>query len=241
MSNPILQLKKLTKTFSKGKVKALNEISFSLSKGKILALVGESGSGKTTLIRIITGLETQNNGSVVFKNNILSSNTIFIEPEKRNIGMVFQEYALFPHFTVFDNIAFGISKNKKERVTEVLDLVALEGFEKRFPHELSGGQQQRVALARALAPKPELLILDEPFSNLDVILRQQLRSDIKEILKKTNTTAIFVTHDIKDALKISDEILVLQKGNLLQHGNTDEVFKKPNCEYVSLLFDAYKI
>ncbi len=241
MNNPILQLKKLTKTFSKGKVKALNEISFSLSKGKILALVGESGSGKTTLIRIITGLETQNNGSVVFKNNILSSNKIFIEPEKRNIGMVFQEYALFPHFTVFDNIAFGISKNKKERVTEVLDLVALEGFEKRFPHELSGGQQQRVALARALAPKPELLILDEPFSNLDVILRQQLRSDIKEILKKTNTTAIFVTHDIKDALKISDEILVLQKGNLLQYGNTDEVFKNPNCEYVSLLFDAYKI
>jgi len=241
MNNPILQLKKLTKTFSKGKVKALNEISFSLSKGKILALVGESGSGKTTLIRIITGLETQNNGSVVFKNNILSSNKIFIEPEKRNIGMVFQEYALFPHFTVFDNIAFGISKNKKERVTEVLDLVALEGFEKRFPHELSGGQQQRVALARALAPKPELLILDEPFSNLDVILRQQLRSDIKEILKKTNTTAIFVTHDIKDALKISDEILVLQKGNVLQYGNTDEVFKNPNCEYVSLLFDAYKI
>ena len=133
------------------------------------------------------------------------------------------------------------SKNKKERVTEVLDLVALKGFEKRFPHELSGGQQQRVALARALAPKPELLILDEPFSNLDVILRQQLRSDIKEILKKTNTTAIFVTHDIKDALKISDEILVLQKGDLLQYGNTDEVFKNPNCEYVSLLFDAFKI
>lgn len=241
MSNPILQLKKITKTFSKGKVKALNEISFSLSKGKILAVVGESGSGKTTLIRIITGLETQDYGSVAFKNNVLSSNTIFIKPEKRNIGMVFQEYALFPHFTVFDNIAFGISKNRKERVTEVLDLVALKGFDKRFPHELSGGQQQRVALARALAPKPELLILDEPFSNLDVILRQQLRSDIKEILKKTNTTAIFVTHDIKDALKISDEILVLQKGNLLQQGNTDEVFKNPNREYVSLLFDAYKI
>ena len=241
MSNPILQLKKLTKTFSKGKLKALNEISFSLSKGKILAVVGESGSGKTTLIRIITGLETQNNGAVIFKNNILSSNTIFIEPEKRNIGMVFQEYALFPHFTVFDNVAFGISKNIKERVTEVLDLVALKGFENRFPHELSGGQQQRVALARALAPKPELLILDEPFSNLDIILRQQLRSDIKEILKKTDTTAIFVTHDIKDALKISDEILVLQKGNLLQYGNTDEVFKNPNCEYVSLLFDAFKI
>jgi len=241
MSNPILQLKKLTKTFSKGKVKALNAISFSLHKGKILAVVGESGSGKTTLIRLITGLETQDYGTIAFKNNVLSSDSIFIEPEKRNIGMVFQEYALFPHFTVFDNVAFGISGNKKERVAEVLDLVALKGFEKRFPHELSGGQQQRVALARALAPKPELLILDEPFSNLDVILRQQLRSDIKKILKKTNTTAIFVTHDIKDALKISDEILVLQKGNLLQYGNTEEIFKNPNCEYVSLLFDAYKI
>ena len=241
MSNPILQLKKLTKTFSKGRVKALNAISFSLHKGKILAVVGESGSGKTTLIRLITGLETQDYGTIAFKNNVLSSDSIFIEPEKRNIGMVFQEYALFPHFTVFDNVAFGISGNKKERVAEVLDLVALKGFEKRFPHELSGGQQQRVALARALAPKPELLILDEPFSNLDVILRQQLRSDIKKILKKTNTTAIFVTHDIKDALKISDEILVLQKGNLLQYGNTEEIFKNPNCEYVSLLFDAYKI
>ena len=241
MSNPILQLKKLTKTFSKGKVKALNAISFSLHKGKILAVVGESGSGKTTLIRLITGLETQDYGTIAFKNNVLSSDSIFIEPEKRNIGMVFQEYALFPHFTVFDNVAFGISGNKKECVAEVLDLVALKGFEKRFPHELSGGQQQRVALARALAPKPELLILDEPFSNLDVILRQQLRSDIKKILKKTNTTAIFVTHDIKDALKISDEILVLQKGNLLQYGNTEEIFKNPNCEYVSLLFDAYKI
>jgi iron(III) transport system ATP-binding protein len=241
MSNPILQLKKLTKTFSKGKVKALNAISFTLHRGKILAVVGESGSGKTTLIRLITGLEIQDYGTIAFKNNVLSSDSIFIEPEKRNIGMVFQEYALFPHFTVFDNIAFGISGNKKERVAEVLDLVALKGFEKRFPHELSGGQQQRVALARALAPKPELLILDEPFSNLDVILRQQLRSDIKKILKKTNTTAIFVTHDIKDALKISDEILVLQKGNLLQYGNTEEIFKNPNCEYVSLLFDAYKI
>ena len=241
MSNPILQLKNLTKTFSRGKVKALNLISFTLHRGKILAVVGESGSGKTTLIRLITGLETQDYGTIAFKNNVLSSDSIFIEPEKRNIGMVFQEYALFPHFTVFDNVAFGISGNKKERVAEVLDLVALKGFEKRFPHELSGGQQQRVALARALAPKPELLILDEPFSNLDVILRQQLRSDIKKILKKTNTTAIFVTHDIKDALKISDEILVLQKGNLLQYGNTEEIFKNPNCEYVSLLFDAYKI
>lgn len=239
----MLNVQSISKTFNNGKVKALNEVSFSINKGKIVAIVGESGSGKTTLIRLITGLETQDKGSVVFKGKTLSSETIFIKPEARNIGMVFQEYALFPHFTVFDNIAYGISKssNKNERVAEVLELVALTGLEKRFPHELSGGQQQRVALARALAPKPELLILDEPFSNLDVILRNQLRNDVVAILRKTNATAIFVTHDIKDALKISDDILILQKGNLLQQGNTEEVFKNPNCAYVDLLFDAYKL
>lgn len=243
MNNILLNIKKLTKTFNNGKVKALNSISFSVNKGKILAVVGESGSGKTTLIRLITGLETQDKGIINYNDKVLSSETTFVAPEKRNIGMVFQEYALFPHFNVFDNIAYGISKNKdkKERVAEVLELVALTGLEKRFPHELSGGQQQRVALARALAPKPELLILDEPFSNLDVILRHQLRNDITAILRKTNTTAIFVTHDIKDALKVSDEILVLQNGNLLQKGITKEVFETPNCKYVALLFDAYKL
>ncbi len=243
MNQKLLKIKNITKTFNSGKVKALNNVSLSLDKGKILALVGESGSGKTTLIRLITGLETQDSGSIIFKDNVFSSETVFINPEKRNIGMVFQEYALFPHFNVFDNIAYGISKNikKKERVEEVLELVSLSGLEKRFPHELSGGQQQRVALARALAPKPELLILDEPFSNLDVILRYKLRNDIVKILRKTNSTAIFVTHDIKDALKISDEIIVLKNGDLLQQGATKEVFENPNCNYIELLFDAYKL
>jgi len=242
MSDTILTIKELTKTFDNEKVNALNSVSFSVNKGKILAVVGESGSGKTTLIRLITGLETQDKGTITFKDQVLSSGTVFIAPEKRKIGMVFQEYALFPHFTVFDNIAYGISKknDRKQRVAEVIDLVALTGLEKRFPHELSGGQQQRVALARALAPKPELLILDEPFSNLDVILRQQLRNDIKEILKSTNTTVILVTHDIKDALEISDDILVLQNGFLLQEGSTKEVFKNPNCDYIKLLFEAFK-
>jgi len=236
----LLEVKEVKKTFNKEKIVALNNVSFSLNKGNIIAIVGESGSGKTTLIRLITGLEVVDAGTILLKNKVVSSNSIFIEPQFRNVGMVFQDYALFPHFTIFDNISYGISKlpNKKERVKEVLELVGLSDKEKNYPHELSGGQQQRVALARALAPNPELLILDEPFSNLDVILRNQLRKDVQRILKETNTTAIFVTHDIKDAIEISDKILVLQNGNVLQQGITKEVYEKPNEGYVKLLFES---
>ena len=239
MSTKLLEIQNLYKTFNSGKVKALNNVGFSLKKGNILAVVGESGSGKTTLIRLIAGLETIDEGKIVINSNIVSSNSVFIEPQQRNIGMVFQDYALFPHFTIYKNIAYGLSKheNKEERVCEVLKLVGLSGMEKRYPHELSGGQQQRIALARALAPKPALLILDEPFSNLDVVMRNQLRKDILKILKKTITTAIFVTHDIKDALEVSDEIIVLKNGIVLQQGKTIEIFNSPESSYVKLLFD----
>lgn len=239
MQTRLLEIQNIYKRFNKGEVVALNNVSLGLEKGKILAIVGESGSGKTTLIRLITGLEVLDEGKIILNDEIVSSNQTFIAPQHRNVGMVFQDYALFPHLTIFKNIAYGISKhpNKKERVKEVLELVGLTGMEKRYPHELSGGQQQRVALARAIAPNPELLILDEPFSNLDVILRNQLRQDIVSILKQTNTTAIFVTHDIKDALEVSDEILVLQNGNVLQQGNTQEVYKNPKGAYVELLFE----
>ncbi|WP_271405156.1 ABC transporter ATP-binding protein [Tenacibaculum soleae] len=240
MSTKLLEIQNLYKTFNSGKVKALNNVGFSLKKGNILAVVGESGSGKTTLIRLIAGLETIDEGKIVINSNIVSSNSVFIEPQQRNIGMVFQDYALFPHFTIYKNIAYGLSKheNKEERVCEVLKLVGLSGMEKRYPHELSGGQQQRIALARALAPKPALLILDEPFSNLDVVMRNQLRKDILKILKKTTTTAIFVTHDIKDALEVSDEIIVLKNGIVLQQGKTIEIFNSPESSYVKLLFDS---
>ncbi len=236
----LLEIQEVQKKFNNGNVIALNNVSLNLEQGNILAVVGESGSGKTTLIRLVAGLETLDKGEIIINNKMVSSNSIFIEPQDRKVGMVFQDYALFPHFTVFDNIAYGISKlsNKKERVDEVLQLVGLEDLGNRYPHELSGGQQQRVALARALAPKPELLILDEPFSNLDIILRNKLREDLLKILKKTKSTVIFVTHDIKDALLISDDILVLQKGMVLQTGKTREVYKKPNCKYVSLLFET---
>lgn len=238
MNTRLLNVQGITKNF--GKVCALDKVSFTVSSGEILAVVGESGSGKTTLIRLITGLETLDEGSINIREELVSSTTTFVAPEHRNVGMVFQDYALFPHFTVCKNIAYGISKqaNKAVRVAEMLALVGLEGFEERYPHELSGGQQQRVALARALAPAPELLILDEPFSNLDVILRHQLREDIAKILRQTKTTAIFVTHDIKDALAISDTMLVLQNGIALQHGKTKQVFENPATDYVQLLFDA---
>ncbi|MGB1042380.1 MAG: ABC transporter ATP-binding protein [Tenacibaculum sp.] len=238
MNTIILQIKNLKKTF--GKVIALQEVNFSLDEGNILAIVGESGSGKTTLIRLIAGLENLDNGSILLKEKEVASETVFVNPQDRKIGMVFQDYALFPHLTIYENITYGITDNesKKERVEEVLELVGLSGVEKRYPHELSGGQQQRIALARALAPKPSLLLLDEPFSNLDVILRKQLRQDIVTILKETNTTAIFVTHDIKDAIAISDDMLVLQNGEVLAQGQTQEVLASTKNDYVKLLFDS---
>lgn len=238
----LLEIQNLRKTFNSGKLIALNNLNLFLKKGNVLAVVGESGSGKTTLIRLIAGLETLDSGDIKLNEKIVSSNSCFVEPQHRNVGMVFQDYALFPHFTVFKNIAYGLSNdiNKNERVAEVLKLVGLSGLEKRYPHELSGGQQQRIALARALAPEPALLILDEPFSNLDVILRNQLREDLLKIIKQAKTTAIFVTHDIKDAITISDEIIILKQGIVLQEGSTKEVIKNPEGSYVKLLFNSIK-
>lgn len=237
----IVEINSLTKTFNNQKVVAVNNITFSLFDGEILSIIGESGSGKTTLIRLIAGLETPDSGEILLQNDLVSSEKVFIAPENRNVGMVFQDYALFPHLTVFENIAYGVSSNKKERVSEVLQIVDLIGFEKRYPHELSGGQQQRVALARALAPDPKLLILDEPFSNLDVILRNQLRTEIANILRKTKKTAIFITHDVKDAVVVSDKMLVLQNGHKIQEGTVKELFESPTNEYVKLLFEEQSI
>lgn len=235
----ILHIKNLSKSFDGGLTNVLNQIEFSVKKGSIVSFVGESGSGKTTLIRMIAGLERSDLGEIYLNDHLVSSNTTFVKPEKRNIGMVFQEYALFPHMTVAKNIAYGLHKDKKNaenRIAEVLELVGLKGFEKRYPHELSGGQQQRVALARAIAPKPELLILDEPFSNLDAMLRIQLRNEIFEIVKKTGITAIFVTHDTQDALAVSDEILILKHGDLVQKADAETLYRAPKNLYVASLF-----
>lgn len=234
----ILNITSLFKTFNKGKLKVINAINLSIKRGEIIALVGESGSGKTTLTRIISGLEIQEEGSIELNGITVANDSVFIPPEERNIGMVFQDYALFPHLTVFENIGYGVSKNedKIKRIQYVLELVGLQEFKKRYPHQLSGGQQQRVALARALALKPNLLILDEPFSNLDVILKMQLRDEIHSILKQTNTTTIFVTHDMKDAIAIADKIVVLKEGEIVQYGTAKKLYKKPNNFYVASLF-----
>lgn len=234
----MLNIKSLSKSFDKGKSFALKEVSFQLEKGDICAIVGESGSGKTTLVRLIAGLERPDHGSIELEGKEVSSIKKLVSPEKRKIGLVFQEYALFPHLTLMENILYGISKqkNKKQRAKEMLALVGLTAMEKRYPHQLSGGQQQRVALARALAPNPSLLILDEPFSNLDAMLRMQLRSQVFEIIKKTGVTAIFVTHDTQDALSVADEILILQHGEVIQKDAAANLYIKPNSVYVASLF-----
>lgn len=234
----MLTVDSLSKSFDKGKNFALKEVSFKLEKGDVCAIVGESGSGKTTLVRLIAGLERPDHGSIELDGAVVSSIKKMVPPEKRKIGLVFQEYALFPHLNLQENVLYGISKqkNKKQRAKEMLELVGLTDLENRYPHQLSGGQQQRVALARALAPNPSLLILDEPFSNLDAMLRMQLRSQVFEIIKKTGVTAIFVTHDTQDALSVADEILILQKGELIQKDAASNLYTKPNSVYVASLF-----
>src|SRR5690554_1820043 len=234
----MLTINALSKSFDKGKNYALENVTFDLKAGDVCAIVGESGSGKTTLVRLIAGLERPDSGSISLGGKVIASLDKFVQPEKRKIGLVFQEYALFPHLTIFDNVLYGISrlKNKKERVQEMLDLVGLSEMGKRYPHQLSGGQQQRVALARALAPQPSLLILDEPFSNLDAMLRTQLRNQVFEIIEKTGVTVLFVTHDTQDALSVADEILILQNGKVVQKDAASNLYVKPNNLYVASLF-----
>jgi len=224
-----IDIKKLSFKYKNAKTDTLKNISFSLEKGEILSILGESGGGKSTILRLIAGLETPSEGSLVIDNRILFDRNTFILPEKRGVGMVFQDYALFPHMTVEENIMFGLrnlSKKEKEiRVKKMLQLVNLQDFGGRYPHELSGGQQQRVAIARALAPKPSVLLLDEPFSNLDAHLKGKIREELKIILNKTGITAIFVTHDKEDVKSIADKVVVLEKGIIADIGITSEILK----------------
>lgn len=233
----LLRLENISKTFGT-EVKALQDISFAVEQGELIALLGESGSGKTTLLRIIAGFEVANAGAVHLSDTLLCDQSTFVQPERRGIGMVFQEHALFPHLSVKKNITFGLKDKSLHdaRTREMLNLVDLANHEQRYPHELSGGQQQRIAIARALAPAPNLLLLDEPFSNLDESLKEKVRMEIRDILKKSNTTALFVTHDTKDALSVADRILVLKNGRIQQFGTPDELFNRPANAAVAHLF-----
>jgi len=235
-----LQVSNLSKSYRNGPTPAVRDVSFALPEGKLLSLVGESGSGKTTLLRLLAGLETPDSGSISLDDRLLSSPTTLIPPEHRGIGLVFQNHALFPHLTVEKNISFGLRHRPHDQQSEItsqlLTLVGLAKFGKRYPHELSGGERQRVALARALAPEPRLLLLDEPFSSLDARLRQTVRDDTRAILKERGATALFVTHDTGDALSIADHIVVLKHGQLQQEGAPPEVYHAPVNAYVASFF-----
>lgn len=229
-----IELKNIQKTYLGCKKPAVENLSLEVEKGSIVTLLGPSGCGKTTTLRLIAGFERADSGTITLAGNIVSGEKTWIPPEKRGIGMVFQDYALFPHLNVYDNVGFGYKeKDKLQRVMEVLELVNLAGYEKRYVHELSGGQQQRVALARALARRPAVVLLDEPFSNLDADLRINMRIEVKRIIKEAGATAIFVSHDQKDALAISDRIVVMKEGLIQQIGTPKEVYQYPKNKFTA--------
>ena len=226
----ILQLDGVSKWF--GESQAVAEVSLNLPQG-ILSLLGSSGCGKTTLLRLIAGFEHPQAGSIEIAGRKVASKSRSVPPEQRHLGMVFQDYALFPHLTVAENVAFGLKKQWKDAAKRLIELVGLTGLEKRYPYQLSGGQQQRVALARALAPQPQLVLLDEPLSNLDVQVRLRLREEIRDILQSTGTSAVFVTHDQEEALAISDLVAVMSKGKLEQIGTPQEIYTQPASRFVA--------
>ncbi len=215
----------------------VENFSLKVTKGDICCLLGPSGCGKTTVLRAIAGFQKLSSGSINLGNELISSTKHVLPPEKRQIGMVFQDYALFPHLTVCDNITFGLqgkTPEQKEAVCrEMLSLVQLEGLGDRYPHELSGGQQQRIALARALAPQPQLLLMDEPFSSLDVDLRRNLAIEVREILKSLNITAIMVTHDQEEAFAFSDKIGVVHDGHIQQWAAPFDLYHEPATRFVA--------
>lgn len=218
-----------------GKVTALDHIGLVVEDGEFLSILGPSGCGKTTALRVIAGLAKPDHGDVSIGGKIVTN----VPPRFRKIGMVFQNYALFPHMSVFANLAFGLKVEKmdkhmiKAKIKEVLATVELSGFEDRYPNQLSGGQQQRVALARALVKNPEILLLDEPLSNLDAKLRQQMRTELKQIQKKLNITAIFVTHDQEEAISMSDRVVVMEKGRVIQVGTPVQIYERPCNSFVA--------
>ncbi|MFW2601614.1 ABC transporter ATP-binding protein [Aliarcobacter butzleri] len=224
--NEIVQIKNLKKIFCKGNICVANKINLSIKEGEIFTILGRSGSGKTTLLRMISGLETPDNGEIIIDNKVVFSEDTNVEPKNRKIAIVFQNYALLPHLTIASNITFG-SDASKEDLEEILKKTKLKGQENKFPHELSGGQQQRVALARALINKAKILLLDEPLSNIDTELRTHLRAELKEMIKAFNITAIFITHDKEDAFYLSDRIAIIYGGDILQVGTSKEIYNNP--------------
>lgn len=231
-----VRLQNVTKSFS-NRMRAVDGVSLSVEDGEILALLGPSGCGKTTTLRLIAGFEWPDEGEIFISGERVAGNGSRVAPEHRRVGMVFQDYPLFPHMTVVQNVAFGLHRVARReamrRAEELLALVGLEGMGNRYPHQLSGGQQQRVALAQALAPQPSLLLLDEPFSNLDAALRNELRQLVRRVLKALSATALLVTHDQKEAFSVADRVAVMAAGRIEQIGTPFELYSSPRTPFVA--------
>lgn len=230
-----VRLDNVSKKFADAR--AVSNLTVGVGKGEFFSLLGPSGCGKTTTLRLIAGLERPDEGTVTIGKEVVASPHAWVPPEKRGIGIVFQDYALFPHMSVEQNVAFGLRGCKraeaKIRVEELLTMTGLAGLAGRYPHELSGGQRQRVALARSLAPRPRVILLDEPFSNLDADLREELRSETRRILKEEGATAVLVTHDQEEAFSLSDTVGVLRSGTLEQLGTPAEIYHRPSSKFVA--------
>ncbi|HSW09976.1 MAG TPA: ABC transporter ATP-binding protein [Bacillota bacterium] len=230
-----VELRGVSRSF--GRVRAVFDLDFTIEAGEFFSILGPSGCGKTTTLRLIAGLERPDRGTIVIGDDLVAGGQCWVSPERRAVGIVFQDYALFPHLTVAQNVGFGLKGWSRQairlRVAELLALVGLEGLDARYPHELSGGQCQRVALARSLAPAPRVMLLDEPFSNLDADLREELRTQTRRILKERGTTTILVTHEQEEAFALSDRVGVLDRGCLQQVGTPPEIYHRPATRFVA--------
>jgi iron(III) transport system ATP-binding protein len=211
-----------------GDVVAVRDSELCVDRGEFVALLGPSGCGKTTLLRLIAGFEQPDSGEIALEERKVAAPGVWVAPDRRRVGMVFQDYALFPHLTVAENVGFGVKRgHRSTRIAELLRLVGLEGYNRRYPHELSGGQQQRVALARALAPRPSIVLLDEPWSNIDPLLRATMRAELAHILRAIDVTVLFVTHDREEAFSLADRIALMREGKVIQTGAAEDVYFSP--------------
>ena len=234
---PLLSVENLSKSF--GGVTVIEDCSLDVAWGEMVTLLGPSGCGKTTLLRIVAGLEQADQGVIRIAGNLVAGNGTWVRPEDREVGMVFQDWGLFPHLDVARNVGYGVPRrHRAAEVGKTLEMVNLSGMQGRMPDTLSGGQQQRVALARALAPQPTVLLLDEPFSNLDAALRREVRTEVRQLLRDTGMTAVFVTHDREEALVLGDRVAVMHEGRIVQIGPPAEVYQHPSSPWVAAFVGA---
>ena len=234
-----LEVENLVKSF--GNIPVIKNLTFSIEKGQLISFVGESGSGKSTFLKCLSGLENINSGKVILNNKIINDKNLFVKPQRRKIGYVFQDYPLFPHLNIKENICFNLEKRYFKNFEDIVKLTNLKQLLERYPHEISGGEQQRVSIARSIIREPDLLLLDEPFSNLDANIKYSIRDEICKIIKKTNTTTILVTHDINDALNISDKILIFKAGIVQQYSDPEKMYCEPaNCYCAEVLGEINK-